>query len=75
MGKTKRPISKSQRLLKHMLRGQTINGRQALSRFGIYRLSAVIFDWRKKGFNIETNMITRAGVTYAVYKMKGTPNV
>jgi hypothetical protein len=75
MGKIKRPTSKTQRLLKHMLRGQTINGRQALSRFGIYRLSAVIFGWRKKGFDIETNMITRAGTTYAVYKLKGTPNV
>tara|TARA_Y100001963_G_C6521886_1_gene326985 strand:- start:78 stop:299 length:222 start_codon:yes stop_codon:yes gene_type:complete len=71
----KKKISKTQKLLKHMLTGKTINGRQALSRFGIYRLSAVIFDWRKRGFDIETNMITRLGSTYAVYKMKGTPNV
>ena len=71
----KKKISKTQKLLKHMLTGKTINGRQALSRFGIYRLSAIIFDWRKKGFSIETNMITRAGTTYAVYKLKGTPNV
>ena len=56
-----------------MLRGQTINGRQALTRFGIYRLSAIIHNWRKKGFNIETNMTTRAGNTYAVYTLKGTP--
>tara|TARA_R110002167_G_scaffold80836_3_gene221864 strand:+ start:342 stop:605 length:264 start_codon:yes stop_codon:yes gene_type:complete len=67
--------SRSNKLLKHMLRGQTINGRQALSRFGIYRLSAIIFNWRKKGFEIKTNMVTRAGSTYAVYKLEGTPHV
>ena len=70
-----KPTSRSSKLLKHMLRGQTINGRQALTRFGIYRLSAIIFNWRKKGFNIETNMITRSGTTYAVYTLKGTPSV
>ena len=58
-----------------MLRGRTINGRQALTRFGIYRLSAIIFDWRKKGFDIQTNMVNRGGNTYAVYTMKGTPKV
>ena len=68
-----KPTSRSRKLLKHMLRGQTINGRQALTRFGIYRLSAIIHNWRKKGFNIETNMTTRAGNTYAVYTLKGTP--
>ena len=68
-----KPTSRSSKLLKHMLRGQTINGRQALQRFGIYRLSAIIHNWRKKGFNIETNMVTRSGNTYAVYALKGTP--
>ena len=71
----RKKVSKSNRLLKHMLTGRTINGRQALARFGIYRLSAIIFDWRKKGFEIETNMIKRNGDTYAVYKMKSTPSV
>ena len=70
-----KPTSRSTKLLKHMLRGQTINGRQALTRFGIYRLSAIIHYWRKKGFDIETNMITRSGSKYAVYTLKGTPSV
>jgi len=73
--KQSKRISRSQRLLKHMLRGQTINGRQALTKFGIYRLSAVIFNWRNKGFKITTNMITRAGSTYAVYKLDETPSI
>jgi hypothetical protein len=71
----RKTLSRSQKLLNHMLRGRTINGRQALTRFGIYRLSAIIFNWRKKGFDIQTNMITRSGSTYAVYTLKGTPNV
>ena len=71
----RKTVSRSQKLLNHMLRGSTINGRQALTRFGIYRLSAIIFNWRKKGFDIQTNMITRGGNTYAVYTLKGTPTV
>tara|TARA_S200002703_G_scaffold159312_1_gene172316 strand:+ start:399 stop:620 length:222 start_codon:yes stop_codon:yes gene_type:complete len=71
----RKTLSRSQKLLNHMLRGRTINGRQALTRFGIYRLSAIIFNWRKKGFDIQTNMVTRGGSTYAVYTLKGTPNV
>tara|TARA_R110002020_G_scaffold159543_1_gene343449 strand:- start:967 stop:1188 length:222 start_codon:yes stop_codon:yes gene_type:complete len=71
----RKTLSRSQKLLNHMLRGRTINGRQALTRFGIYRLSAIIFNWRKKGFDIQTNMITRGGNTYAVYTLKGTPTV
>ena len=65
--------SRTQRLLKHMLRGRTVNGVQAMRLFGIYRLSAIIFNWRKKGFTIETKMVTRNGTTYGVYKLTGTP--
>lgn len=73
MGRTR--LSRSKRLLNHMIQGRTVNGRQALTRFGIYRLSSIIHNWRKKGFDIETTMRTRGGNTYAVYTMKGTPNV
>ena len=73
--RNKQKNSKTQKLLKHMLRGRTINGRQALTKFGIYRLSSVIHNWRKKGFEIETKMITRLGSTYAVYTIKSPPSV
>lgn len=68
-------LSRAQRITNHLLRGNTINGRQALTRFGIYRLSAVIFNLRKKGFVIDTNMVKRNGYTYAVYNLKETPSV
>ena len=72
---TQKRVSRSHKLLKHLLSGKTINGRQALTRFGIYRLSAFIFNWRKKGFTIDTKMVKRQGSTYAVYTLTGTPTV
>ena len=71
----KKKLSRSQKLLNHLLRGNTINGHQALRRFGIYRLSAAIFNFRKKGIEIETVMTERAGMKYATYKVTGVPNV
>ena len=71
----RKPLSRSQRLLNHMLKGRTVSGRQALTRFGIYRLSSIIHNWRQKGFTIKTDMRTRGGNTYAVYTMEGTPHV
>ena len=67
-------LSRSQRLLNHLLRGRTVSGTQALTMFGIYRLSAIIFNLRQKGFTIETKMITRKGTRYGVYHLTGTPH-
>ena len=70
----KKRISRSHKLLMHLLKGRTISGTQALSQFGIYRLSSVIKNWRDKGFKIDTKMISRSGRRYGVYKMIGKPN-
>jgi hypothetical protein len=69
----RKTLSRSQKLLNHLLRGRTISGTQALRMFGIYRLSAVIHNWRGKGFTFETKMITRNGNRYGTYKLTGTP--
>ena len=71
--KVKRKVSRSQRLLLHLLKGRTISGTQALSKFGIYRLSGVIKVFRDRGFEIDTKMITRGGRRYGVYRLTGTP--
>ena len=65
--------SRSQKLLTHLVRGRTINGMQALKQFGIYRLSAAIHNFRKRGFTIETRMINRNGSKYGVYKLTKVP--
>jgi len=70
-----RRLSRAQKITNHLLRGNTINGRQALTRFGVYRLSAVIFNLRKKGFVIDTTMTERGDYKYATYKLKETPSV
>ena len=69
-----RPQSRAQKLLSWMLNGNAVTGRSALKKFGIYRLSAVIKNWRDKGFTIETKMVTRLGRRYGVYKMTGRPD-
>ena len=72
--KTRKRISRSQKLLSHLLRGRTISGTQALSKFGIYRLSGIIKVFRDRGFDINTKMINRNGRRYGVYKLTGRPN-
>ena len=71
--KVKRKVSRSQKLLLHLLKGRTISGTQALSKFGIYRLSGVIKVFRDRGFKIDTKMVTRLGRRYGVYKLTGRP--
>ena len=65
--------SRSQRLLRHLLSGRTINGGQAFTRFGIYRLSGIIHHFRGKGFTFDMKMVNRKGTKYGVYKLTGTP--
>ena len=71
---TRQKMSRTQKITNHLLRGHTITGRQALYRFGVYRLSALIFNLRKKGFVIETIMNGRNNVKYATYKLQATPS-
>ena len=44
-----------QRVLGYMQRNNTINPLQSWVECGVYRLSAVIFNLKKKGYEIESN--------------------
>ena len=46
--------SKSQKVMMHLLKGKSLNQAQAARLFGAWRLSALIFNLRKKGFDIIT---------------------
>ena len=41
-------------VLKYMLDGNSITSMEAFEKFGATRLSAIVFDFRKAGYNINT---------------------
>lgn len=51
-------MSKKDRVLKHLrTHKKGITSLEAFERYGATRLSAIIFDLRKEGYDIETNTI------------------
>lgn len=73
-GKTPRkPLSKTDQLKIHILSGKSITGKQALERFGLYRLSAVIFRMRMEGHDIVTTQFVERGEVFAKYQLRNPP--
>ena len=59
----------------HLLKGKTINQAQAAKMFGAWRLSAIIHNLRKKGFEIVTTQNTKGIYKgFGKYQMMKTPN-
>ncbi len=59
----------------HLLKGKTINQAQAAKMFGAWRLSAIIHNLRKKGFEIVTTQNTKGIYKgFGKYQMIKTPN-
>jgi len=66
--------SKSQRILMHLLKGKTLNQAQAANLFGAWRLSGIIHNLRKKGFEIDMEHNTRGKYKgFGKYTMRKTP--
>ena len=66
-------------ILNHLLSGEEINPLEALSKYGIYRLGAVIFNLKKDGYPISTRLHYYERPNgkqghYAVYKLEVTEN-
>ena len=64
--------SSQKSLIKHYLQsGHDITPLEALNMFGCMRLSAVIFDLKKEGYNIITKTVKNkgSGKSYASYRM------
>ncbi len=71
--------TQNQIILNHLQSGNPITARDAVMLYGIYRLSARIFDLRRKGHNITTKNITilknteegslKRHLTFAAYKL------
>lgn len=62
--------SQKQKVLIHLQEGKGITPLEALTKFGAFRLSAIIFDLKKDGYDIETEIIKNGGKHYANYRIK-----
>lgn len=76
----KEKTSQAKEILKHLQKHGTITSIQAIKKFGATRLSAIIFNFRKNGYVIETIMSegkNRYGhrTPFAVYKLIKEPSV
>lgn len=49
--------SKTNDVIMHLLKHKTITQMEAAKKYNLYRLSSVIFELRKRGMKIETEMI------------------
>ena len=74
MAKKSKRVSKSKKIMMHLLKGKTLNQAQAATLFGAWRLSAVIHNLRKKGFEIDMKHNTRGKYKgFGRYQMLKTP--
>lgn len=62
-------LSQSDRVINWLATGRSLTPLQALSRWGVMRLSARVKDLRKDGHDIQTDRVTKRGKTYASYRL------
>lgn len=60
--------SQSENILIHLFRHGSITPIEALNLYGCFRLGARIFDLKKMGINIETEIIQKGKKQFANYK-------
>ena len=58
-------ISKQEKVLTHLQVHGSITPLEALEKYGSFRLGALIFNLRKQGYDIKTNIVPKKG--YAKY--------
>ena len=67
--------SQTMLILNHLKTGAELNPLEALSKYGVYRLGAIIFNLKKEGYNISSRLhfydkpSGRKG-HYAVYRLE-----
>ena len=65
-----RIITKKDKVLDHLKTYGTITPLEAMEKYNSMRLSAIIFDLKKEGHQIETYLKRTKKSNYAVYSMK-----
>ena len=64
-------VTKQEKVLTHLQNHGSITPLEALEKYGSFRLGALIFNLRKEGHDIETNIVPKKGYakyTYSVSK-------
>lgn len=64
-----RYVSQQKNIENVLVRGGSITPIDALQQFGVFRLSAIIFNLREKGHKIKTKMIGNGNKKYASYSL------
>lgn len=62
-------MSQLKQIKNYLLNGNKITPLEALQKFGSFRLSAIIYNLKKEGMNIKTNMITVNDKRFAEYEL------
>jgi len=70
--------TQTEEVLAHLIKNGSITSLEAFKRFGCTRLSAMIYKYRARGYEIETRSKVEKNrygntTTYAVYILKGMP--
>lgn len=65
-----RRMSQNQKILSHLVANGGITQREAARAFECYRLAPRIFELRRKGVPIITEMVYEDGVGYAKYRLE-----
>lgn len=63
-------MTKQDKVKNWLLSGKSITPLDCWKRFGLYRLSHVIYVLRKEGHKIKTTPMTRKGATFARYSLE-----
>ena len=66
MSRTSTRVSKTQKVLEHLLKGKTISPLEAFNRYKTMRLSAIIFNLKEEGYKI-ANIGSKE---YAIYEIQ-----
>lgn len=64
-------MSKTQKILEYLEHKKTITSLEAFKKFYVTRLSAIIYNLRKRGYKITTKTKCKDGTLYAVYHFEG----
>ena len=60
-------MTKKDKVLAHLMNGQSITPMEALTEYGSFRLGAIIFDLRAEGHKINTEIAKGSG--HAIYTL------